>query len=174
MTQWRYAGATVVVHPDAATWLSLTAAAEHLGLSRHQLRRRIKAGQLASRQVVGPHGPAYEVCVDPDATVASTARNGDDRHGSATVTVTPPLTEVVSLLRDTQAQLLQATAAASMWQTRAQHLGEQLEQAQRALPGPTPQERPISSDSEGPVVEMTQQASSSPPRARPPWWRLWR
>jgi len=126
-------------------------------------------GQLASRQVKGQHGLAYEVCIDPDATVTSGVRNGDDRHRDTTVTVTPPLTELVSLVRDTQAQLLQATAAAAMWQARAEHLASQLEQAQRALPEPVSSGRPQTSDSEGLSVEPTQTLSEAP-RARP-WWR---
>ena len=64
--------------PDAERWLPLAEAA-HLGLSCHQLRRRVRASQIASRQVVTPYGPAYEVRVDPDA-----------RHPGAAVTVTPP------------------------------------------------------------------------------------
>jgi hypothetical protein len=73
--------------------------------------------------------------------------------------VTPPLAELVSLVRDTQAHLLQATAAAAMWQTRAEMLASQLEQAQLALAAPkesAPQERPFSGDSEGLSAEPTQ------------------
>jgi hypothetical protein len=162
----------VIGHPDAQVWLPLSEAATRLGLSRHQLRRRIRAGQLASRQVQGPHGPAYEVSQDPDATVASASRHADDRHGDATVTVTPPLAELVSLVRDTQAELMRSTAAAAMWQARAEFLASQLEQAQLALAAPkepASQERPFSGDSDAMATEPTQPST----KTRRQWWRIW-
>jgi hypothetical protein len=48
--------------PDGA-WLSLTEAALELGLSAKTVRRRVRAGELLSRQVATQHGPAYEVWV---------------------------------------------------------------------------------------------------------------
>jgi hypothetical protein len=95
----RTPSATVSTGPDAERWLPLTEAAVHLGLSRHQLRRRVRGGQIASRQVVTPHGPVYQVRVDPDATLASAARTGHDRHGDAMAAVPPPLAELVGSAR---------------------------------------------------------------------------
>jgi hypothetical protein len=165
----------VTANPDGEVWLPLAEAAPRLGLSRHQLRRRIRAGQIANRQVQGLHGLTYEVCLDSDATVPSASRHPDDRNGDATVMVTPPLAELVSLVRDTQTQLLQATAAAAMWQTRAEMLSNQVERLQLALEAPkepASPERPQTSDSEGVAVEPTQTSSASPKRA--PWWAPWR
>ena len=162
----------MTLDPDAAMWLPLNEAAARLGLSRHQLRRRVRAGQIASRQVQGPHGLAYEVSLDPDTTVTSGSRHPNDSHGDATVTVTPPLAELVSLVRDTQAQLLQATAAAAMWQTRAEMLASQLEQAQRALPAPTTAETAPGSPSANGAVAPTQTPAEVSKRT--PWWAPWR
>jgi hypothetical protein len=159
---------------DVEVWLPLADAAPRLGLSRHQLRRRIRAGQIANRQVQGPHGLTYEVCLDPDATVTSGSRHPDDRNGDTTVTVTPPLAELVSLVRDTQTQLLQATAAAAMWQTRAEMLASQVERLQLALEAPkepVSQERSQTVDSDAVSIEPTQTPSET--HNGRPWWRLW-
>jgi hypothetical protein len=161
----------VTAHPDTQVWLPLGEAASRLGLSRHQLRRRVRAGQLASRQVQGPHGLAYEVCLDPDATVASGLRHPDDRNGDATATVTPPLAELVSLVRDTQAELVRTAAAAAMWQARAEHLGAQVEQLQRALPAPTLTEEPLGGPSATSVSEPTREPSKN---GLGRWWRALR
>jgi hypothetical protein len=160
---------------DTATWLSLSDAADRLGLSRPQLRRRIKAGQITSRQVQGPHGLAYEVCLNGDDTVPSASRQADDRHRDKLVTVTPPLTELVNLLAGTQAELVRTTAAAAMWQARAEMLAGQVERLQLALeaPKPTMSEVAPQHNSEGLTVEPTPPRSSETPQARP-WWAFWR
>lgn len=158
--------------PDAETWLPLAEAAAQLGLSRSQLRRRIRAGQIASRQIPGPHGPAYEVRIvsaDPDVTVTSTARHANDRHPAGSVTVTPPLAELVALIRDLQADVVSKAEAAAMWQARAEYLATQVEQLQRALPDPS--KNALRVDSDGLSIETTRTSSETPRRA--PWWRRW-
>jgi hypothetical protein len=67
------------------------------------------------------------------------------------------------------------TAAAAMWQARAEHLAGQLEQAQLALAAPkepASQNRPFLADSDGVSVEPTQTPAKTPQRV--PWWAIWR
>jgi AraC-like DNA-binding protein len=46
---------------QAGEWLPLAEAAAHIGVSVKTVRRRLKAGELTSRQVATQHGQAYEV-----------------------------------------------------------------------------------------------------------------
>jgi hypothetical protein len=161
---------TVATDLDAERWLPLAEAAAELGLSRHALRRRVRAGQITSRQVQRPHGPTYEVLLDPDATVASAVRQGDARNGGATATVTPPLAELVTLVRDLQADVVRHAAAAAMYQERCRVLEAQVDQL-RALPAPTDR-LADAPRRESDVVgrDRPQTPAPSPKRA---WWRLW-
>jgi hypothetical protein len=161
----------VATDPDAGQWLPLAEAAAELGLSRHALRRRVRAGQIASRQAQGPHGPAYEVLIDPSATVTPGVRHGDARNGGATATVTPPLAELVSLVRDLQADVVRHAATAALYQERCRVLEAQVEQL-RALPAPPPDvpADALRADSDAAGAQPVQEPAR--PRKRP-WWRFW-
>jgi len=77
---------------------------------------------------------------------------------------------LAQLLADTQAELVRTAAAAGMWQARAEHLSDQVEQLQHALPEPIPQLRPQTRDSEGLSVEPTQTPHET---KRRPWLLRW-
>jgi hypothetical protein len=162
----------VTDHPDGQVWLPLTDAADHLGMSRHQLRRRVRAGTIASRQVQGQHGPAYEVLIDADATVASSSRHADGRNGDATVTLTPPLTELVNLLRDTQRQNVELAGMVGSLQQRLLYAEDRI----RALEAPAPEStQDAFSDAPAHVVSSTTSGTSDARGTRQArrWWRFW-
>jgi hypothetical protein len=114
-------------------------------------------------QVPTPNGPAWRVTPSVVPTL-------DGALGSAP---SSPSHAEAGYLADLVRQLAERAeanaAAAAMWQARAQHLADQLEQLQHALPSASTQ-RPVSGDSEHVVAETTQRPSPSPKRA---WWRFW-
>ena len=62
---------------EAGAWLPLAEAARQLGVSAKTVRRRLKAGELAARQVATAHGPAYEVWVPAAGPVGREASRVD-------------------------------------------------------------------------------------------------
>lgn len=159
------------VETDASVWMPLGEAAEHLGLSKHQLRRRIRAGQIASRQVHSQHGPAYEVRVDGDATVASAVRQPDDRNGNATVRVTPPLTELVNLLRETQRANVELAGMVGSLQQRLAYAEDRIRMLEAPKAEAMSTESPLTGAPANDTGETTQMSSES--RNGRPWWRFW-
>ena len=119
-------------------------------MSRHQLRRRIRAGTISSRQVQGPHGLSYEVLLDRDA-----------------VTLTPPLTELVNLLRDSQRQNVELAGLVGSLQQRLAYAEDRVRMLE--APRPASPEMPSGRDSEHAANETTHTASGPPGR---PWWRF--
>lgn len=160
---------------DGALTIAETAA--QLGVSADTVRRRIRRGELAAVQVPTPNGPAWRVTLSvlhsASSTLHSTAPSAlptlDGTHSNGAMHVEAPL--LAQLLANTQAELVRTAAAAAMWQARAEHLGDQVEQLQRALPSPSP-ERPFLADSEGVPSEPTQ--TSSEAHNGRPWWAFWR
>jgi len=142
------------------------------GRNVSRLLHSLQRGLLTtSRGLIGPgsYQPALAMqhCARSVSTPAALTPQGRAKSVSEREILEAPL--LAQLLADTQAELVRTAAAAAMRQARAEHLAQQLEQAQLALPEPTSHLRPQTSDSEGLTVEPTQ-TSSDPPRARP-WWR---
>lgn len=87
----------------------------------------------------------------------------------------PAMLELVHLVAQLQVDVVQKAEAAAMWQTRAEFLASQLEQAQLALEAPkepTSTERPFLADSEHAASAPTQ--TPAEPSRRAPWWMPWR
>lgn len=120
-------------------------AAAVTGHSERTIRRWIKTGRLRADKTAD----GYRIA-EADLAAVTGHTNGHRPGGPVTGAVTgqapgpvtghPPghdraedTAALVGLVRDLQAQLLQTTAAAAMWQERARHLEQQL-----ALPAPAP------------------------------------
>lgn len=147
-----------------AELLSAREAATAAGVSERTIRNWISAGKLsAERTSAGFRVRSEDLGNVPTSAATSAAIAG--KNG----TVPEPSADLSALV-DLVRELLPKAEAAAMWQARAEHLANQLEQAQRALPEPTPQIRPQTSDSKSLSLEPTQ----TPPEARRrPWWRVW-
>lgn len=146
-------------------WLPLADAAGHLGVSVKTARRRLKAGELTSRQVATQHGQAYEVWVTSNGHVTTqTSRvNGQGTQRVDDVTTV----ELVRLVDRLQRENRDLAGLVGSLQERVGNL-----QAQLALPEPVASpDRPISRDSEGSTIETTQMPSDT--RNGRPWWRFW-
>jgi len=74
------------------------------------------------------------------------------------------ISEMLAVITRQQSEMIVMAASAAMWQTRAEMLADQLDQAQRALQAPQPEPVPTEPT---PVVEAV-----SAPAVRP-WWRFW-
>jgi hypothetical protein len=149
-------------------WLSLEDAAHQLGLSVHAVRRRLKKGDIAGRQVSTRYGPAWQVSLngsatltqgsrEPDATVALPLREPDDR-----------LAGLVDLVERQQQTIVEKAEAAAMWQARAEMLAGELADARgrlAVLEAPKVEPSPVETAS---AIETAEE----PPRG--PWRRLWR
>jgi excisionase family DNA binding protein len=157
-------------------WLTLTEAATLLGLSVDTVRRRVKRGELEARMVPTPHGAAWRVRLPSAPTVGATVvQTVGATLGAAPTQATggPPMGELVGLVGRLHDENRALAEAAATWQTRAELLAAQLEdaRAQLALSAPTdgPQSRQDAREtaSHGGVLQ-----ESTP--ARPaPWWRRW-
>ena len=86
----------------------------------------MRGGQITSRQVVTPHGPVYQVRVDPDATLASAPRNGHNRHGDAMAAVPPPLADLVGLVERLHRENVELTGMVGSLQQRLIFADEQI------------------------------------------------
>ena len=146
-------------------WVTLAEAARQLGVSVHAARRRVKAGTLAARQVPTRHGPMWEVCLDPGATVVE----GSRESGAG---VTHPrrnpdaagVPELVGLVDRRQRENRDMAGLIGSLQTRMDVLLAQLDQAQRALEAPKPE--PMD-------AEPAPEPEAPPAPATRPWWRRW-
>jgi hypothetical protein len=148
--------------PASDLWLFLPDAALHLNLAPQTIRRKIKRGELESRQVQTKTGMAYQVRLVDRPALSAQATPSQPIHG---------LSEMVSLLKATQAELLARTEAASLWQARAEFLAGQLQQRDeqlKALQAPREEPKPVDT---GDRLPATVAAAEERPRAA--WWRRW-
>ncbi len=149
-------------------WLSLAEAAAHLGVSVKTARRRLKAGELISRQVATAHGQAYEVWLPSNGTVVTqTSRLNDAGTQRVDDGTTVELVRLVDRLQRENRDLAGLVGAL---QERVGTLQAQL--ALAAPKEPASQNRPFLADSEGMSLDPTQT-----PRERSngrPWWAFWR
>ena len=172
-------------------WVTLAEAATLLGLSVDTVRRRVKRGELEAQMVPTERGAAYRVRLpsapgpapsvgSPEPTVGSVPRQ--DANGAEAA-------ELAALVRDLQADLLRRTEAAAVWQTRADLLAMQLEQARaelRALQAPqdapeSPVAPHLGAEAPEPTTEPSAPPAEPPPLApdplppkpdgRQPWWQ---
>jgi hypothetical protein len=146
---------------DTPVWVPLAEAADHLGLSRDALRRRIRRGTIPSRKIETRYGLTYEVQLgEAPATLTDADRHSNGHQSGASATVTPAsLAAFATLVRDITERSERNAAAAAMWQARAEFLASQLEQAQLALAAP---KEPSDND----AVETPQRPAMSS-------WRRW-
>jgi hypothetical protein len=150
---------------QAGEWLPLADAAPLLGVSVKTARRRLKAGELTSRQVATQHGQAYEVWVTRNghtSTQTSTVNAVGTQRVDDVTTV-----ELVRLVDRLQRENRDLAGLVGSLQERNANL-----EAQLALPAPISQERPFLRDSDGVAVEATQTPSER--RDGRPWWAFWR
>lgn len=118
-----------------AEGLTLSEAAGQLGVSKDTVRRRVKRGELQGWQVETKFGPEWRVALD----AASTPQPMGAAVDAAGVS------DLVRLLSHTQADLVQAVSAASMWQGRAELLAGELAAARETVKALTaPKEEPKS------------------------------
>jgi hypothetical protein len=148
-------------------WALLPRAAAHLGVSVHTLRRRIKRGELESRQVPSRHGPAYEVWVATPEPLEAQAFSMDSQVHPRTPSQGNPYAGEASgfavLVRD----LVTENARLLERAIRAEERLLALEAAtvrQGVLGGQQEPERTL------PSAENL--STHTPPRR--PWWRFWR
>jgi excisionase family DNA binding protein len=168
-----------------AAYLSARQAADLCGVSERTIRNWIASGKLSAEKSAGTFRidrDQLEAIAAADAHISAGAeRNGAD---SANIPQTPSadpsaigpaMLELVHLVAQLQSDVVQKAEAAAMWQSRAEFLAGQLEQAQLALAAPkepTPSKIGHTSDSVGVSVEPTQTPAKTPQRA--PWWMPWR
>lgn len=152
-------------------WLPIAEAATHLGLSAKTVRRRLKAGDLLSRQVTTQHGLAYEVWVDEAVrgnghvgrVATSSSQTGTQQPDETTL-------ELVRLVDRIQRENRDLAGMVGSLQARLGFAEDRI----RALEAPKEPHSPeiaLQRDSDAVRSELTQKASE-PPRARP-WWRMW-
>lgn len=140
------------------TDLSVRAVAERAQTSDRTVRRWITEGKLAAtRRQDGWTVAESDLTAMLDARTASVDHT--DGRGAVRPSEAPLLAEI---LASTQQQLLQATAAAAMWQARCEML-------ERALPAST--QSTLGRDSEHAADESTGNTSEPAKRA---WWQFWR
>jgi excisionase family DNA binding protein len=131
--------------------LSAHAAAARLGVSDRTVRRWIASGRLKADKAAGEfqialedldtltgHGAAAAAASgqDPDNAAASDTE-GSRLDAAPAAALSAELVALVALIERQQAQLLERTEAAAMWQARAQVLDERV----RALEAP--KEQPV-------------------------------
>jgi hypothetical protein len=150
------------------TAVPLADAARLLGKPERTVRRWAAKGRLSATRTVD--GWLVNLELDEHGQVAATDRSNGHAHGRA---VTPTAatggqlaTVPVSYLLELQTR----AEAAAYWQGRADLLGVQLEQAQRALAAPRePAPDELQRASEAVPAEPAQQ----PAEHQRPWWRFW-
>jgi excisionase family DNA binding protein len=140
-----------------AEGLTLSQAAGQLGVSKDTIRRRVKRGELKGWQVETKFGPEWRVALDAAPAPLPTGA-GVDAAG---------VSDLVRLLSHTQAELVQAVGAASMWQGRAELLAGELAASReqvRALMAP--REDPDDGGLTGAIERVTHNVDQPARR----WW----
>src|SRR5215210_4822059 len=156
--------------------LSARAAAARRGVSDRTIRRWIASGRLKADKVAGEflidleeldaltgHAAAAAAAPrrGPDSTAASDT--GGSRLGAAPAAApSVDVSGLIAVIERQQAQLLERTEAAAMWQTRALMLEERL-----ALTAP---QAPVDAPTATPAVEPATDTSKG---SRRPWGRRW-
>ena len=154
--------------PDGARWVPIHSAAAELALSVDAVRRRMRSGAIASRQVQRGRGNSYVVEVAIDSRGAPIASPeppplAAPREAAATAVLG-------ELLREAVERAERNASAAALWQARAEMLGYD-----RALvAGTTPEPR-----TEPRTDAQTAQTPPTPRLELAPTWRsrlasLWR
>jgi hypothetical protein len=156
-------------HGPAGAWLPLAAAAVELGVSAKTVRRRLKSGDVLSRQVTTQHGQAYEVWVPVDKAVDNhvSTVNGQGTHRVDDVTTV----ELVRLVDRLQRENRDLAGLVGALQERVGTLQAALE-----APRPDPAQMATGRDSEHAASTSTQTPADPPqatPRARARWWQWW-
>jgi len=161
-------------------WVGLRDAASALGLSVHAVRRRLRSGELAGRQIETKFGHAWLVQVDrADGNAAPAQPLRPPSEGAAqplrspgdTPSATPyegggdaSLAGLVELVRELQGEVVRRSEAAAMWQARAEFLAGQLEVSRaevKALAAPQQ------------AVEASGAPESPEPPTETPRWKRW-
>jgi excisionase family DNA binding protein len=160
--------------------LSAHAAAARRGVSERTVRRWIKAGRLAADR----SGGAYRVSLEAVAALAG-QRPGqcdgqvadDGRPADSAAAASATTLELVRLVDRLQAELVATTAAAAMWQTRAEVLGQRLLALEapretvpvpgQSEPDPAPVPEPPPPEPDGGAVNVYSVNNPAP------WWSRW-
>ncbi len=152
-------------------WLTLQVASQRLGVSIQTLRRKVKKGNIPSRQVETIHGMTYEVCVAPDYPTLE--RVGWETRPKTEESGSLELLALLHKLQDENRELHQEVVAKSeacaMWQARAEMVSAQLTATQVQL-GEAQQ---IIKALEAPKVELKLEESREVVVEAKPWWKIW-
>jgi excisionase family DNA binding protein len=154
--------------------LSAREAAEFCGVSEKTIRNWIVAGRLSAEKVNGTFQIAREQLEPlrrPSAQSARTTHNAewaaevvhqDDCGEAATRGAAPsvPASELMTLLREAQAEAITKAEAAAMWQARAEMLVAELNATREQLHALMP-----------PTSVATSVPHPQPSRRR--WWKFW-
>src|SRR4051794_19375914 len=85
-------------------WLDLSEAAAILGIHVDTLRRKVKRGEVQSRQVPTQHGPKYQVCLGESPTLQSTVDQMPMQEPSP-VDESPTAVELIRLMEKMQEEM---------------------------------------------------------------------
>jgi excisionase family DNA binding protein len=162
-------------------WLTLTETATLLGLSVDTVRRRVKRGELEARMVPTPHGAAWRVRPPSAPTLGATAvPTVDATPGAAPMQAAggPAMGELVGLVGRLHDENRALAEAAATWQTRAEVLALQLEDARAQLALSAPAGAPESPTAGRETAPASGVASGTTPTPVPAgsWrgrWRRW-
>ena len=122
-------------------WLPLAEAAQVLGLSIDAARRKVRSGILAAEKRETPQGGTWWVRLAGGDELPPTTSRLAPPGATSPAAPNPDLSALVGLVERLQAQVIERTEAATLWQVRADVLSVQLEQARsspRALKAPAP------------------------------------
>ena len=168
-------------------WLPLAEAARILGISVDAARRQVKGGALTAEKRETPQGGTWWVRLAPPGEPPSATSRLAPPSASSPAAQYLDLSSLVGLVERLQAQLLERTEAATLWQARAFMLEDRV----RALEAPKPQEPqnatqepilgaqgPDSSPEPSEPPRRPEPSTPAPippePNGHTPWWRRWR
>ena len=134
------------------TYVSAHAAAARLGVSDRTIRRWIASGRLPADKAEGEfrialedldgltgHGAAATAAPGHEQDTAAAPAGEDSPPGAApAAALSAQLVALVALVERQQAQLLERTEAAAMWQARARVLDERVRMLEAPKPAPEP------------------------------------
>jgi predicted ArsR family transcriptional regulator len=149
-------------------WLSLEEAAQQLGVSVHAVRRRLKRGDIAARQVSTRYGPAWQVSLNGAVTLAQDSREPDASVSSPLREPNDRLSGLVGLVERQQRQIVDNASAAAMWQARAEMLAGELAAAREQLALMAPKVEP-QAEAEHVFSTAVEETPPAPPRR--PWYQ---